>query len=665
MGQEPARRLIRRTGSEAYFYSKPSSDGQPTLDDAITRLETDLSRVLHAIRCKAKSESIDPEAAAAIVFHLASRTAHVRSTFRDGLAHFLERAETFFTEPSSVGMMMGLDGDIPTDRFRDVVVDELTRSPQIADLGIPAPVLERLSFVFLKENSGQLLSQSADIATAYVDGLRSRSIELVRSGHNRALHPATGTSEYEALLQTLEWTIMKAPAAGAILPDCVVMAVDDEGRANTHLLVGQERLGAIVMAISPEKLLVGRKAGFAMPADFKYNLEAARLSHSFFLSPRYDIETSRLHAMIGERLRPMLKENIEGAFNKVPKGKADEQPGNAQESDDHPIGWKPTSRLQYKLSLVDCGDEATTRTIQSQIKALVADVAQALQLERLDGITIGYDYPTLLQTVDRGIENAPPVETVSPEVGTGIAQTITVIRSGVAKGHVVLSSAVTQALISNNQNEVDWATHVLVKQLALVALIAISDEALPGVWLAPFETEMDGWLYGNVHAALDGYAASWVAAGVGDRQEVANGLRDLLVGSIDRLVSLVPEERLAYRQHGDLGKLLDVVMPAIRNALRFAGNLLGHCSFAGDSPFDQSGALQGALERAGLTKWFNWYQGHLDRFHRRLGRWSSFGEFLAFNIHVERLLYLVGMFPWEGPEGLRIEIPPRVDAKTL
>ena len=58
-----------------------------------------------------------------------------------------------------------------------------------------------------------------------------------------------------------------------------------------------------------------------------------------------------------------------------------------------------------------------------------------------------------------------------------------------------------------------------------------------------------------------------------------------------------------------------------------------------------------------LANWFRFYSDHLNRFHERLGRWGSFDEFLAFNLHVERLLWSVGMFAWEGPDGLRIEIP--------
>ena len=46
------------------------------------------------------------------------------------------------------------------------------------------------------------------------------------------------------------------------------------------------------------------------------------------------------------------------------------------------------------------------------------------------------------------------------------------------------------------------------------------------------------------------------------------------------------------------------------------------------------------------------YRADLERFRRRLGRWESFDEFLAFNRHVERLLWSIGMVLWEEGDGI-------------
>ena len=67
----------------------------------------------------------------------------------------------------------------------------------------------------------------------------------------------------------------------------------------------------------------------------------------------------------------------------------------------------------------------------------------------------------------------------------------------------------------------------------------------------------------------------------------------------------------------------------------------------------------------GFRAWFGVYFDDLARFHQRSGRWESFEEFLAFNIHAERLLLAVGMFAWDGPEGTRVEVPLGSDLEAL
>ena len=84
-GEAAERRLVKHTASSDFFYSEPRAEGRSTLDDAITRMESDLAASLNEIRSKAPGEAVAAPAAAAIVSHLSQRTAHVRSTFGDGV----------------------------------------------------------------------------------------------------------------------------------------------------------------------------------------------------------------------------------------------------------------------------------------------------------------------------------------------------------------------------------------------------------------------------------------------------------------------------------------------------------------------------------------------------------------------------------------------------
>ena len=662
--EPPERRRIKRTGSDDCFYSRPSVDGEPTLDDAISALEPGLAETHRDMRSKLPEEAVDPDEAAAIVSHLLVRTAHFRSSFLDGVARLLGRIEALFGEPAKVRQLAGLDSDAPTKRFQELLASDLTRSSEIATLGIPQQLRERVAFVVLKEASADLLGQSRELVSLALDEIRSQLGEQVRKGHNKALGQATGSTDYRALLRRFKWTVESAPKSGAILPDCVVIAFCKDGIASTPLFVGGEDLRAVVMAVSAERLLVGRRPGFELPADFDYNLEAARMSHSFFLSPRKDAETLRLHAIIGEQFRHVLEEAIEAASEGLlPEVDSDSPAQTGPE----PVlfEWRPTKRATYDLTLVACGDMALRERIQKSLKALIDHVAKTLPLERLDGITTGPDYPALLLGVDRGFEGACTLETEPAGIGVGLAETVIVKRSDAIKGRVVMSSAVCEALISDDPEAAGWAVDILVTLLAQVALIGVVDERLPGRLLAPVENEMDGWLYANIDGAPELYVASRIASEFIDGRKARDGLRGSLLDSLDRLRSVAAEERLLYDRHGDTAKLLSAVLPAIRHVLTAAADLYGQCSFSGDSPLDDSGSLAESLDRLELRAWFKEYGGHLERFHGRLGKWESFDEFLDFNLHVERLLWSVGMFVWKGPKGLTITIATDWDSHAF
>ncbi|WP_206682696.1 hypothetical protein, partial [Salmonella enterica] len=47
------------------------------------------------------------------------------------------------------------------------------------------------------------------------------------------------------------------------------------------------------------------------------------------------------------------------------------------------------------------------------------------------------------------------------------------------------------------------------------------------------------------------------------------------------------------------------------------------------------------------------------------GKWQSFDEFLKLNVHVERLMWQLGMIPWANENGIRVEVPLGTDAEAL
>ena len=101
LDEPPERRLTKRTGSEDNFYSRPSADGQPTLDGTITTIEPHLSQMLRDVRSAMLREPIDAGKAAAIVSHTLNRTAHFRSAFQIGYTHLRERLQALLGQPAN------------------------------------------------------------------------------------------------------------------------------------------------------------------------------------------------------------------------------------------------------------------------------------------------------------------------------------------------------------------------------------------------------------------------------------------------------------------------------------------------------------------------------------------------------------------------------------
>ena len=305
-GQSPSRLRIKDTGFEDFFYADQA-------DEEISKSETDFSESVHGIRSRPPGESIDSRTAAAVVSHFAVRTAHVRSSLLGLMNQMVDGAKDFFANYANVAALLGLDGDEPSDLFNELVAAEVDKNPGLAVLGIPPSLFARVLFLHLKENPMEIREWLGVVPNA-IKQLRSASTNVVSKSHDRALYQPKRPDDYEFFLRSLDWTAEEAPAAGAILPDCIVIAVGIDGVANTHFFIENHHLGAIVLAISTERILIGRQHEFQLPARFDFNTEAACLCHNFFLAADSNPETTRLHKRIGEQFGVSVKKGVQEAF---------------------------------------------------------------------------------------------------------------------------------------------------------------------------------------------------------------------------------------------------------------------------------------------------------------------------------------------------------------
>ena len=663
-GQPPRMRAVRKTASEDFFYSGPVQGGEPSLDAAISGRESDdLSKCFNAVRSMAPGESVGATDAALLAAHLTQRTFHVRSTLTDGATGILEKwRQAFDLGDGAVDSLMGLGGTEPTDEFQDLVMKRITNLPEFAAglSFLTQRTRSRVVYLMAKEQSDAISQVMRDALGKF---LPSDLALAVSNSHRSALKGQIAeVCGFEAVLRTFDWTVERGPEQGAILPDCVAIALGPDGQAGNHMLIGADETEVLVLAVSPRLLLVGCRPGCTLPEGFDYNFEAACLSHAFFLAPRNDDDTARFHAIVGSKLQPSLEESVEAAARESLPSSVKKAEPTVTLPPQRGMDQAPPLRHDSLLSLLSLHENEDKRSpglAQNMLASILTAFNMFWPLGRLDGITASSDYAGTLTSVDRGGEPAAPPTTVLPEFGSGVAQTVAVKRSGMIKGHIVLSSSVLDSLLSENADMRDWGLNVLASQLAGVALMELSECSQQDTLLeqAP-TTALDSWLHSIVGCAPASYSTSWMAAPIGNPARTASIFREQLVESTNRLSTVVMEQRRSYSEQGNLEALLGFVLPSVERVLIAAANLLGHCQGSGEPPSGTTDALGNALSGAGLNNWLRVYGDDLARFHSRLGQGEPLVEVLAFNIHAERLLWSIGMFPRESPTGVWVDVPP-------
>lgn len=405
-----------------------------------------------------------------------------------------------------------------------------------------------------------------------------------------------------------------------ILPDCVVIAITQDGDAIPLMLAEQDDIRAVVMPISPNKLLMGVIDGYVISSNFNYNLEAARSSDKFFLSSSNDAETARLHSVISESSITAMKATIERKIEEYIFGESARHSTTDAEQTAKPIAFaKPSlSELEYEISFFGLDDKEAKGIIERRLRHVISELSDEFSLKRLDGITVAGDFSAALRDVDRGYEGATPIETVSEEVGSSIAKLVTVLRLGEVKGHVVIDGKIGYFLLLEDTSESEFGLHVVAMQLAQIAMIEFVETTLPGTMSKPIEDELDDWFYKHVSEALHIYVAGRFSAAYGDSQEIFKANAYYLTQGLIHMSRTVSEELLAYYQDGDLDKLFFVTLPCIRDVLKLAACYLGHrAHFRSLDPMS-SEELQNILISTSLANWLEMYGSDLD---------SSTGDF--------------------------------------
>lgn len=230
----------------------------------------------------------------------------------------------------------------------------------------------------------------------------------------------------------------------------------------------------------------------------------------------------------------------------------------------------------------------------------LGELSRDIDLSRLDGITIAFDYHQALANLDRGFETNRELTATTGEA-VGVAMTPAIMREGLIKSHIVLNVEYIFQMILPDHEYHPHAIHTLAHEAAHVAVTAAFDKCFPGLLLSqPMRSLGNHYMTDIVRACWDEYAVCRLAAKYGgDPAETHIGVfLDYLSVTRER----ANLDIIKHRLHGDHGRLLGEMVNHYGNLMKFASYMLGTLDGT-DRDIGNFPELAEALE----GNWFHFY----------------------------------------------------------
>lgn len=242
--------------------------------------------------------------------------------------------------------------------------------------------------------------------------------------------------------------------------------------------------------------------------------------------------------------------------------------------------------------------------IANKLASYIHLISRCIDLSRLDGVTVAYDYDAALTELDRGVEGLRTLTRSNGDQIIGVGMAPAVIRDDVVKVHIVLNGSYVEDIDKDDSEEPceDFlsALYMLAHECAHVQVTTDMDRAFPNRILQHTITGYEEAIFTEIsEACWDEYAACRLSAifGRGKLPYYEEALRGVLGVARERAA----KARKAFWEHRDLNRAVAEVAPPLAQPLRLAAYVLGHVDGRGEDAAISDETKQ-AIADSGYTK---------------------------------------------------------------
>lgn len=293
-----------------------------------------------------------------------------------------------------------------------------------------------------------------------------------------------------------------------------------------------------------------------------------------------------------------------------------------QESDDESksLPNKLTMPRDIQFTARRFADEQYAKDSINKLHSVISVLSQSIDLTDLDGVTVAFDYEEALAELDRGYDTNYKL-TPTTDVAIGIAMAPTVIRDGAIKTHLVLNANYALSVLEEPGQETDFfrqSLHLIAHECAHVEVTAAFNKVFPGYLLQHQHTNLlDNYRWQVILAAWDEYAVCRIAESIGF--DPTDGYRETLLKVLGSTRSQCFEFIKAYRNHGDVERVVTEVYGKLGDLVKYSSYFLGAATSQGKHDL-RPDVLKEMDE-------FIWFDQFYERSRIALEKlWTEFGE---------------------------------------
>lgn len=303
-------------GAEREFYSELSvAGGEPTLDDRITAYETSLAKILQAMRGLPNKGSVEKFIAAEFVTHLIVRNDYFRKTMSTAGAELLDGFSEAIMKEQVAKFFFGFDGDAPSEMLSGEMAQEFSKYKDIfVQAGIDEQQFAAVMFDLIKNNFRELHRKMIAPAVASFRSMEPQIADAAANAQRRVLGER-GLSPQPRVekLAVFDWKVIHTDV-DLILPDCVAMALDEEGVFTPLMLAEFDQISTIFMPLATSRLLVGTHGSVKLDLD-QLNAKMASCSWDFFVAAERTPAFETLQGKLRTRAASVLNQAVAAALS--------------------------------------------------------------------------------------------------------------------------------------------------------------------------------------------------------------------------------------------------------------------------------------------------------------------------------------------------------------